>query len=382
MTRAYVDAGAREFAPPCYFEHEQVPLDWGHTLAALYRVRCNLFHDEKARSSENDQLVVGAAYDTLLAFCDLPYLPAGQVEKHVMRHWQNAHLASELIAAVRVTVIDGMAEQRAQDKQLLVTQRRRLEKLERHRQKLIDAYVAEAIPVADLKKRQEAVTVEQREAERLIQLASTNHDLIEERLEIALGLLEHCDRLYIGETEPFRRALNQAFYSALHVGPEGVIRAPLNPPFAQLRNLTIGFEDDEDESSDAPQGSSDGDQFRRSQTTARRPRQAPRGAPRGRTKANPATNKGPRGSNVLILAERAGFEPARHLSAPTRFPVALLRPLGHLSVRERPRRVTVRSARREAELVRRSSDTPRREPNEEGGPRGTPCSERSDASSR
>jgi hypothetical protein len=30
-------------------------------------------------------------------------------------------------------------------------------------------------------------------------------------------------------------------------------------------------------------------------------------------------------------AERAGFEPATDLSARTRFPVALLRPLGHLS---------------------------------------------------
>ena len=30
-------------------------------------------------------------------------------------------------------------------------------------------------------------------------------------------------------------------------------------------------------------------------------------------------------------AEREGFEPSTHLSARTRFPVALLRPLGHLS---------------------------------------------------
>ena len=34
--------------------------------------------------------------------------------------------------------------------------------------------------------------------------------------------------------------------------------------------------------------------------------------------------------------ERAGFEPATHLSARTRFPVALLRPLGHLSKRRQP----------------------------------------------
>src|SRR5437870_1123745 len=31
------------------------------------------------------------------------------------------------------------------------------------------------------------------------------------------------------------------------------------------------------------------------------------------------------------VTERAGFEPATHLSAGTRFPVALLQPLGHLS---------------------------------------------------
>src|ERR671922_2062000 len=33
----------------------------------------------------------------------------------------------------------------------------------------------------------------------------------------------------------------------------------------------------------------------------------------------------------LVTTERAGFEPATDLSARTRFPVALLRPLGHLS---------------------------------------------------
>lgn len=70
MTQAYLDAGARHFAPRCYLEHDEVPLDWGHTLAALYRVRCNLFHGEKARSSENDQLVVARAYETLLSFVE------------------------------------------------------------------------------------------------------------------------------------------------------------------------------------------------------------------------------------------------------------------------------------------------------------------------
>src|SRR6188768_2549200 len=42
----------------------------------------------------------------------------------------------------------------------------------------------------------------------------------------------------------------------------------------------------------------------------------------------PAVGRGAPG-----MTERAGFEPATHLSARTRFPVALLRPLGHLSGR-------------------------------------------------
>src|ERR1700751_5185113 len=37
------------------------------------------------------------------------------------------------------------------------------------------------------------------------------------------------------------------------------------------------------------------------------------------------------GAPTSLVTEREGFEPSTHLSARTRFPVALLRPLGHLS---------------------------------------------------
>ena len=50
--------------------------------------------------------------------------------------------------------------------------------------------------------------------------------------------------------------------------------------------------------------------------------------------ASPRARRDSRGKHGFprAKAERAGFEPATHLSARTRFPVALLRPLGHLSV--------------------------------------------------
>ncbi len=252
--------------------------------------------------------------------CDLPYLPAELMEVKVIRHWQQRHLAPDLIELVRSSVTEERAERKQKDEKLLVTQRRRLQKLERQRQKLIDAYLAEAIPVADLKQRQQALAVEQRDAERLIELASVNHALFEERLQIALGLLEHCDRLYIGGSEKDRRALNQAFFSELYMDKDGVKRAILSSPFAELTDRSIGLAEDDGEDG-GPDSETDelgdGEPAGATQKRPQRPREALGGATggrrnRGQTPTNPEASR-PRGSNVLLMAEREGFEPSMRL---------------------------------------------------------------------
>ncbi len=68
----YFGEGLRVYAPGCWSDHqavgEPVPLDWPHTLAAIYRVRCNLFHGEKSAHSEMDRIIVLAAYRVLIGF--------------------------------------------------------------------------------------------------------------------------------------------------------------------------------------------------------------------------------------------------------------------------------------------------------------------------
>jgi hypothetical protein len=68
----YLRRGATKFEPQCWKRHrdagEEVPIDWPHTLKALYRVRCNLFHGEKAVHSEMDQTIVHAAFLALVDF--------------------------------------------------------------------------------------------------------------------------------------------------------------------------------------------------------------------------------------------------------------------------------------------------------------------------
>ncbi len=58
--------------PKCWKRHQSeedgVPLDWPHTLAVLYRVRCNLFHGEKTLNSEIDRMIVSKAFWVLAGF--------------------------------------------------------------------------------------------------------------------------------------------------------------------------------------------------------------------------------------------------------------------------------------------------------------------------
>ena len=70
--RYYLDADCRAYRPECFSYHqgrqEDVPLDWPHTLNAIYQVRCNLFHGEKSLTEENDRVIVTQALGVLRTF--------------------------------------------------------------------------------------------------------------------------------------------------------------------------------------------------------------------------------------------------------------------------------------------------------------------------
>lgn len=56
--------------PDCWIRHRtakhEIPIDWPHTLAAIYQVRCNLFHGYKGVHSENDVAIVSRAFNVLV----------------------------------------------------------------------------------------------------------------------------------------------------------------------------------------------------------------------------------------------------------------------------------------------------------------------------
>lgn len=58
--------------PGCFEYHmsrsEPTPVDWPHSLNAIYRVRSNLFHGEKSPTTDNDRRIVGQAFNVLSVF--------------------------------------------------------------------------------------------------------------------------------------------------------------------------------------------------------------------------------------------------------------------------------------------------------------------------
>ncbi len=72
LVQHYLALGINEYEPKCaewHREHgEPIPCDWPHVIAAIYRVRCNLFHGEKSAHSEMDRRIVRAAFLTLTGF--------------------------------------------------------------------------------------------------------------------------------------------------------------------------------------------------------------------------------------------------------------------------------------------------------------------------
>jgi len=78
MVDHYLSIPGAGHEPECYEFHrshgQEIPADWPHTLQAIYRVRCNLFHGEKSPSAEIDIRIVRQAFLVLSMFIQRVHL--------------------------------------------------------------------------------------------------------------------------------------------------------------------------------------------------------------------------------------------------------------------------------------------------------------------
>lgn len=122
---------------------------------------------------------------------DLPYLNVVDVEDAIAREWTGVSFTDKQVAEFSQRARDDLHRSSESGSRLITDQKRRLAELERRREKLLDAYMADALPVGLLSERQGRVEVEIADAKRLIRNAQTAGAEVSSRLERVMELLRH-----------------------------------------------------------------------------------------------------------------------------------------------------------------------------------------------
>lgn len=212
--------------------------------------------------------------------CDLPYLGVPDIEDAVARQWIAVQFTDDQIAEFSQRARDDLHRSAESGSRLVADQKRRLAELERHKQKLIDAYMADALPIEELKPRQHRVGTEIADAKRLIQNAQTASDEVSNRLEQVIQLLQHAEQLYATAGNEAREILNTAVFQVFEI--DSIADTTTNIPAVTTAPLT-----------------------------------GPVAAVTGCKERTPEELSLPEGSNLTLLAVTEGFEPSVDLHPQT-----------------------------------------------------------------
>ncbi len=238
--------------------------------------------------------------------CAAPYFRANLVERAIERKYKTYLITPEQQAAIREVLHAHAETSRKVARDDATRHERRVRELIGQQQKLLDLYYDDGVSKEVLQAEQKRIETEQATVERLASAAHYEAAELDQALDDALALIDTRIAPYLSGSPTERRLINLAIYVMLLVSGTDTIRAEPTPLYAQLVPLARHL---------APE--------------ARPPGQSQR--PRPQNGRSPA--KRGHGSKYQQMAEREGFEPSNEVSPVTRFPVAPVQPLRHLSRR-------------------------------------------------
>lgn len=245
--------------------------------------------------------------------CTLPYIEQGRLEENVLQILKrDVHISKEQVETGGAHAHQLLDEELAGSTQKAEVATKRLRQLERDKQKLIDAYMADAIAAEDLKPRQEAISRE---------MATMRARQAEQGSDAA--------RLHLRLDEVIEMAHNAA--QLYEIAPDSAKQHLLHAIFSEIR---VELEDDFGN----PAVSSKTETVAASNSVLTSVAEAVLDVVReggATTKENkeitPDKLSLVGGSNVTYLAETGGFEPPVRFKPNTSLAVKPVRPLRHVS---------------------------------------------------
>jgi len=163
--------------------------------------------------------------------CDLPHLPAWQVEEAIERHYTTLQLDEATRTAIDEELGQIITEEQQLTHELHGTLTKQLAQLDDREERLLDLAADGNLPQAKIRARLHGLDLER---QRLRDgLTHTGKQLAEgvEILRLGLRLIADPGQLYSHAPDGVRRQLNQAFYQAIYIDDHGQVRTEPNPPF-------------------------------------------------------------------------------------------------------------------------------------------------------
>jgi site-specific DNA recombinase len=153
------------------------------------------------------------------------------VEQAITAHYRAVQLTGDELTALRAVLEGELSKLRHDSEHERAAQERRQRQLQTERQALLDAHLAEAVPLDLLKRKQNHLTTELAAvASRLAEIAA-DFQKAEANLHRLLSFAGNCATAYHQAPGRLRRQLNLAFFDRLYIGDDYDVRGALAEPF-------------------------------------------------------------------------------------------------------------------------------------------------------
>ncbi len=149
--------------------------------------------------------------------CKQKYIMAEDVEKAVEELYKDIQLPPKWIEIITEDVRKELAEREIDITRQQELLNKQVNRLLKERQKILEAYLAEALPLDLLKQEQNRIASELLTAETKLDSLSIHNEQIEERLENVTSIASNCYLAYKKASPTNKRAFNQALFEKIFI---------------------------------------------------------------------------------------------------------------------------------------------------------------------
>jgi site-specific DNA recombinase len=153
------------------------------------------------------------------------------IEEAVADYYATVQLPEDELVTLRAFLEEELSNLRLGAEHERKAQERRKRKLEAERQSLLDAHLAEAVPLDLLKSKQDGITAKLAAIDGCLTEIAADFQKAEANLKRALARVGDCETAYREASDAVRRQFNLAFFHRLLIDEDYTVRGELAPPF-------------------------------------------------------------------------------------------------------------------------------------------------------